>query len=160
MTNDVTATQARAALAAVARSRGHVIDEIDMPQWYWLGLAGGWIALGVVTDLRHALLTTIATVAFGAIHASVYQSVIGGRHRTGQLSVRADVAGRRAVVLVTGALIALGGVTVAGALAARADGARHPVTMASVLVAALIVFGGPQLMAVLRRRAARSEQWV
>jgi hypothetical protein len=46
-------------------------------------------------------------------------------------------------------------VTIAGALAASADGARHPVTIASCFVAVIIVFGGPQLLAWVRRRAAR-----
>jgi hypothetical protein len=80
--------------------------------------------------------------------------VIDGRHRTGQLSVRRDVAGRHLPWLVIGALIGLALVTIAGALAASPDGAGHPVTIASVLVAAMIVLGGPQLVAAYRRRAA------
>jgi hypothetical protein len=44
-------------------------------------------------------------------------------------------------------------VTVGAALAASADGARHPVTMASVLVAVIILLGGPRLLAGIRRRA-------
>jgi hypothetical protein len=51
------------------------------------------------------------------------------------------------------AVVALAGVTVAGALAAGADGARHPVTIASVLVAVIIILGGPRLLAAIRRRA-------
>jgi uncharacterized membrane protein len=47
-------------------------------------------------------------------------------------------------------------VTIAGALAASADGARHPVTIASVFVAVIIVLGGPQLLAWVRRRAAQA----
>jgi hypothetical protein len=63
------------------------------------------------------------------------------------------VAGRHTARLVILAVAALAGVTVAGALAAQADGARHPVTMASVLVAVIIVLGGPRLLAIIRRRA-------
>jgi hypothetical protein len=36
-----------------------------------------------------------------------------------------------------------------------ADGANHPVTITSVFVGVIIVLGGPQLLAVVRRRAAR-----
>lgn len=43
MANDVTDDEARAALDAIERSRLQVIDEIDMPRWYWWGLAVGWI---------------------------------------------------------------------------------------------------------------------
>lgn len=50
-------------------------------------------------------------------------------------------------------LIALAGLTIAGALAASANGARHPVTSASLLVAMIIVLGGPQLLAAVRRKS-------
>ena len=154
MEHDMTQVEARSALDAIERGRRRVIDEIDMPRWYWWGLALGWIALGYVTDLDHPWVTSAATLAFGAIHASVAPRVIDGRHRTGQLSVRRDVAGRHLPRLVIGALLGLALVTIAGALAANADGAGHPATIASVLVAVMIVLGGPQLVAAYRRRAA------
>jgi hypothetical protein len=47
-------------------------------------------------------------------------------------------------------------VTIAAALALHADGARHPSIIASVLVAALVPLAGPQLLAAVRRRAARA----
>jgi len=154
MEHEMTQVEARSALDAIERGRRRVIDEIDMPRWYWWGLALGWIALGYITDLDHPWVTSAATLAFGAIHASVAPRVIDGRHRTDQLSVRRDVAGRHLPRLVIGALLALALVTIAGALAANADGAGHPVTIASVLVAVMIVLGGPQLVAAYRRRAA------
>jgi hypothetical protein len=154
MEHEMTQVEARSALDAIERGRRRVIDEIDMPRWYWWGLALGWIALGYITDLDHPWVTSAATLAFGAVHASVAPRVIDGRHRTDQLSVRRDVAGRHLPRLVIGALRALALVTIAGALAANADGAGHPVTIASVLVAVMIVLGGPQLVAAYRRRAA------
>jgi hypothetical protein len=111
MEHPVTLNEARAALDAVDRGRRRVIDEIDLPRWYWFGLALGWIALGVVT--------------------------VGGS-------------------LALGGVVALGFVTVGGSLALRADGARHPVTITSVFVAVIVVLGGPQLLAAVRRRAARN----
>jgi len=50
---DVPPLEARAALATVEKSRLRVIDEIGLPQWYWWGLALGWIMLGWVTDLNY-----------------------------------------------------------------------------------------------------------
>jgi hypothetical protein len=47
------------------------------------------------------------------------------------------------------------GVTVGLALIAHADGARHSALFASVIVAALVLIGGPRLMDVVRRRAER-----
>jgi hypothetical protein len=158
MTNGLTDAEAKAALEEVERSRRKVIDEIDMPAWYWRGLAIGWIALGFATDLRNPWLTAIATLVFGAVHASVSHAVIGGRHRTTQLSVRADVAGRHTPVFVILGLIGLAVLTIIGSLAATAAGSDHPVTLASIVVAALIVLGGPRLMAAIRRRAVRSSR--
>ena len=155
MATGVSDADARAALGTIERGRRTVIDEIDVPGWYWWGLALGWIALGVVTDLGHAWLTVAATLAFGAVHSAVAPRVVSGRRRNEQLSVRADVVGRRVPALVIGGVAGLGLVTVALALAAHADGAGHPVTMAAVVVAAVLVLGGPQLMAAIRRRAAR-----
>ena len=155
-TGTLTGAEAMASLDEIERRRHRVIDEIDMPTWYWWGLALGWVGLGVLTDLRIAWLTLAATFAFGAIHAAVSQWVIGGRRRTSQLSVRQDVAGRHTPLLVVVSLLALAGVTIAGALVAAADGARHPVTEASIVVAIIIVLGGPRLMAAVRSRAARS----
>ena len=53
-------------------------------------------------------------------------------------------------------MAALGCLTVGLALAAHADGARHPVTIASIFIATIILLGRPQLIAAVRRRAART----
>jgi hypothetical protein len=154
MEHPVTPLEARAALDAVERSRLRVIDEIDLPNWYWWGLALGWIVLGFISDLNHPWLSTAATVLFGAAHATVAPRVIDGRHGSRNLSVSRDVAGHQLTRLVIAALLGLVVVTIAAALVANADGAGHPATMASVLVATIIVLGGPQLPAAIRRRAA------
>ncbi len=154
MHGDITPGEAQAALAAADRGRRAVIDEIDLPGWYWWGLALGWVALGFITDLGHPWVTAVATLAFGAIHASVAPRVVDGRHRSGRLTVRRDVAGRHIGRVVILAVASMAVVTVAAALAAQADGAGHPVTIASIFVAVIIVLGGPRLLDVLRRRVA------
>jgi hypothetical protein len=155
MTNDITDAEARLALRSIEERRREVIAEIDMPRWYWWGLALGWIGLGFVTDLGHPWVTAAATLAFGAVHSGVASHVLSGRHRSSQLSVRADVAGPSVAVVVIGFLLGLAAVTVALAVLAEADGARHPVTAASIVVAVAVLFGGPTLMAAVRRRAER-----
>jgi hypothetical protein len=154
MESQLTPQEARAALDTVDRERLRVIEEIDLPRWYWWGLALGWIALGYITDLKHPWVTAAATLVFGAVHAAVAPRVASGRHKTSRLSVRAELAGRQTARLVIGCVAALAVVTIAGALAASADGARHPVTIASIFVAVTIVLGGPRLLAAIRRRAA------
>lgn len=155
METQVTPQEARAVLDTLDRGRLRVIEEIELPRWYWAGLAFGWIALGFITDLHHAWITAAATLVFGAVHASVAPRVASGRHRTQRVSVRAELAGPHTFQLVIGSLIVLTGITIAGAVAASADGARHPVTIASMFVAVMIVLGGPLLLASVRRRAAR-----
>src|SRR6266516_1610296 len=122
----LTPDQARAALDTVERTRRRVIDEIDVPGWYWAGLAAGWIVLGVLADLDHPLLTTAATLAFGAAHASIAHRVLNGRHHNRRISVHPDLAGPRLSAAVLGSLIALVGLTIAAAMVLNADGARHP----------------------------------
>ena len=155
MTNDITDAEARLALRSIEERRRQVIAEIDMPRWYWWGLALGWIGLGFVTDLGHPWVTAAATLAFGAVHSGVASHVLSGRHRSSQLSVRADVAGPSVAAVVIGFLLGLAAVTVALAVLAEADGAGHPVTAASIVVAVAVLFGGPTLMAAVRRRAER-----
>ena len=155
MESQVSSLEARAALDAVERGRQRVIDEIDLPSWYWWGLAVGWIGLGYLNDLGDPWVSGIATFAFGTVHASVAPRVISGRRRSRSLSVSADVAPPHLARIVIGGLIALAGVTVAAALALEADGADHPVTIAGVFVALMIVLGGPRLLAAIRRRAVR-----
>jgi hypothetical protein len=156
MDSHITANEARAALDSVDRGRRQVIDQIDLPYWYWLGLAVGWIALGVVTDLKHPWLTTAGTLLFGAVHSAVAPRVVDGRHRSHQVSVSRELAGRQTARIVLGGIVVCAFVTVGAALAVGADGARHPVTIASVFVAVIILLGGPQLLATVRRRAARN----
>jgi hypothetical protein len=144
MQSQITPQEARAALDTIDRGRRRVIDEIDLPRWYWWGLALGWIALGYITDLKHPWLTAAATLVFGAVHSAVAQRVASGRHRTHQLSVSRELTGARTARLVIGSVASL------------AIGARHPVTIASVFVAVIIVLGGPQLLAWVRRRAAQA----
>lgn len=154
--DELTPEQARAALDTVERSRRRVIDEIDVPRWYWAGLASGWIALGVIADIHRPLVTTLATLAFGAAHSSIAPRVVNGRHRSSRMSVRADIAGPRLAAWVLGSLVALVAITIAAALILNADDARHPATGAAVLAAVILVLGGPLLLAAARSRAVRT----
>jgi hypothetical protein len=153
MTPETNDADARLALSSIDLRKRQVIAEIDMPWWYWWGVALGWVALGIVTDLRHPWATAGATLAFGAVHSAVAQRVLSGRHRSRQLSVRADMVNRQIPALVLSALVGLAVVTIAMAVLVSADGARHPVTIASVFVAVAVLLGGPNLMAAVRRRA-------
>jgi hypothetical protein len=155
MPEEVSETEARLALSSIEHRRRQVIAEVDMPRWYWWGLAGGWVGLGILANLDHPWLTLAVTLCFGAVHASIAPRVLSGRHRSQQLSVRAEVVDGHIPALVVGFLIVMVAVTVVLALVADADGARHPSIMASVVVAIAVVVCGPALMAAVRRRLER-----
>jgi hypothetical protein len=153
MNNEVTEAEARLALSSIGQRRQQVIAEIDVPSWYWMSLASGWVVLGVLAQFGPAWATTAGTVVFGAAHAAVAPRVLSGRHASPRLSVHSDLVSRRVPVLVIGFLILMTAATVALALIANADGARHSALLASVVVALLVLLGGPRLMDAIRHRA-------
>jgi hypothetical protein len=154
--NEPTRAEAQVALHGVEWARGEVVGQIGMPWWYWWGLAGCWVALGVLSDLGVAAwVAAVATVAVGAVHSYVFQRLVGGRNRTGDVQVRRDVAGRRAEVRVIGFLLALVALTVVTALLLSWDGAGHPAIWSGVFTAAVLLLGGPRVMARIRRDALR-----
>jgi uncharacterized membrane protein len=149
-------SEAHAALHSIAERRRQVIAQIDVPPWYWCGMAAGWVALGVIADFAPPWAYIVGTVLFGAAHASIAPRILTGRRGTRQLSVHGDLADRRIPFLIIGLLVVMVALTVVIALLLHADGARHPATWASVVVAALLLVGGPALMSTIRRRAERS----
>ena len=152
----ISESEAGLALSSIERHRKQVIAEVNVPPWYWFALAAGWVALGVIADYAPPWAYIAGTILFGAAHASIAPRVISGRRASPQLSVRGNVVGHRIPILIIGLLVVMVAVTVAIALLLHADGARHPATWASVVVAALLVVVGPALMGVVRRRAERS----
>jgi hypothetical protein len=152
---ELTKEQALSALGDVRRGTQRVIDQVDVPQWYWYGLAAGWIVLGVLTDLKVAWLTAVATLAFGAIHSAIAPHVIDGRRANPNVRVDRDLVGRQVAWQILAGLVALAGVTIVVAVVVGADGAKHPVTIASAFVAVILVLGGPRLLQHTRARLAR-----
>ena len=138
-------SEARIALSTIEQSRQQVVAEIDVPPWYWCAMAAGWVVLGVIADNAPPWAYFVATLAFGAAHASIAPRVLTGRRASSRVSVSGELADRRIPVVIVGLLVAMVAVTVALALLLHADGARHPATWASVVVAALLLVGGPAL---------------
>jgi hypothetical protein len=155
MSTPISESEARLALSSIEWRRQQVVAEIDVPPWYWFFLAGGWVVLGVLADFGPGWATIAGTVMFGAAHAVIAPRVLSGRRASPQLSVHGDLVSRWIPILVIGFLIAMTAATVGFALLLHADGARHSATIASVVVAALVLCGGPTLMGMVRRRAER-----
>ena len=153
MTHHVNHDEAVDALAVVRRSRDTVLAEIDVPVWYWWAVAAGWIGIGFAAQFGNAWVLSGATLAFGALHSSIANWVVGGRQRTSQLRIRSEVAGHFTPIIVLATLCVFVVVTIGGALIAHAAGLDQPVLVASLAVAMLIVIVGPLVMRGVRRHA-------
>jgi hypothetical protein len=153
MDDRISPEQAREALDVAADARRRIAAEVGLPRGYWWVLAAGWLALGVIGDVGPAWLAAAATVAFGIGHSVVASRLIDGRRRTRHVQVSAAVAGRRTAAVVVVMLIGLVGSTIVAGMSLHADGARHAGVWAAVLVAAVVGFGGPEMLRVLRRWA-------
>ncbi|GAA4840924.1 hypothetical protein GCM10023201_33810 [Actinomycetospora corticicola] len=151
----ITTDQAQAALDRATAARGRVAAEVGLPRGYWWGLAAGWVVLGALGDVGPSWLATTATVAFGVGHSVVATRLLDGRRRTAKLQVSAAVAGHRTAPIVVGMLLVLVALTVGIALALHADGARHVGTWSGLFVGAIVGFGGPEILRVLRARLGR-----
>lgn len=155
MTEDISNTEASLALEAIQRRRHEVLAEIDVPAWYWPSLAAGWAGLGALADFGPAWAASVATLVFGAVHSSVAPRVLSGRHGSTRMSIRGEVVSRWTPAVILGFLVAMVMLTIAVALVLNADGARHPATLAGVVVAALVLAAGPRIMSGVRARAQR-----
>lgn len=149
----IAAEEAHTALDAADRARRQVTEEVGLPRGYWWAMAAGWLVLGGLGSEAPSWVAGTATAAFGAAHATLASRLLDGRRRTGRLQVSRAVAGRRVPLVVVGMLIGLVAVTVGAALALDADGAGHAALWAAALVAAVVGFGGPDILRVLRRWA-------
>lgn len=147
----ITPEQARDALAIADNAQRGVAAEVGMPRAYWWGLAAGWLALGTIGEFAPPWVTTIATVAFGAGHATVASRFLDGRRRTSRLQVSSSVAGPRTPLVVIGMLLALVALTIGISVGLDADGADHAALWGGLFVAAVVGLGGPEILAVLRR---------
>ncbi|MEU1535871.1 hypothetical protein [Streptomyces fagopyri] len=149
--DDIAPEQARIALDAADRARRQVAEEVGLPRGYWWAMAAGWVVLGVLGDLLPSWAAGIATVGFSVGHGVFASRLLDGRRRTDRLQVSTAVAGHRIPLVVVGMLVGLIVLTVLAALVLDADGAGHPGIWAAVLVAAVVGFGGPEILRVLRR---------
>lgn len=145
--------EARTALDTADRARDRVAEEVGLPRGYWWAMAAGWVVLGVLGSETPPWLAGMATVTFSAAHTALASRLLDGRRRTDRLQVSRAVAGHRIPLTVIGMLAGLVAVTVLAALALDADGADHAGIWAAVLVAAIVGFGGPEILRVLRRGA-------
>ncbi len=156
MDNPISETEARFALTSIEQRRLQVMAEIKVPTWYWFLVAAGWVGLGVIADFGPAWATIAATLIFGAAHSTIAPMALSGRRGSPRLTIRRDLVSHRIQLYVIGFLIIMTAATVGFALLLNADGTRHPATFSSLVVAIVVLVGGPALISWVRRREERS----
>lgn len=149
--NDIDPGQARDALSAADRAEQQTLANVGLPRVYWWCMAAGWLALGAIGQFGPAWLVIVATLVFGAGHSTIAQRYIDGRRGSTQLQLNRSAVSRKVPAIVVGILLGLVALTVAAALALRADGVGHPALWAGAIVAVIVGFGGPEIFATLRR---------
>ena len=149
--NATTADAARDALETVGRAQRQVADEPGLPRWYWWLLAAGWIVLGVLGQFTFAWIAVAATVIFGAGNSVLARRLYDGTRPSAGVHLRRTAVSRRMPWLVLGVLIVMIAVTIGVALLLNASGMSYPGIGASIFVAAIVGFGGPDLLRWARR---------
>ncbi|WP_440714029.1 hypothetical protein [Gordonia sp. FQ] len=149
--NDTTHEGARSALDSIDSAQHAMAGEIGLPRWYWWMMAAGWIVLGVLGDLTPGWVAIVATVLFGAGNATLAGRLYDGTRGTAGVRLNRSQVSRRLPWLIIGILVVLVLPTIGVALGLDADGAGHPGLLASVFVAAIVGFGGPEILQRLRR---------
>jgi hypothetical protein len=154
---DISRTEAALALETVQRRRQDVVSALDVPRWYWPGMAAGWAVLGTLADYGPVWASTAATLAFGAAHASIARQSMSGRHASARVSISRDLVSRWVPTAIVAFLAVMVLLTVAVALVLDGDGARHPAALAGGFVALVVLAAGPHLMHAARHVALRRQ---
>jgi hypothetical protein len=147
----ISETEARLALDSIEHRRRQVLAEVNVPPWYWVLLAGGWVGLGALAQFAPTWASVAGMVAFGAGHGAASPYLLSGRRPSARVRIRGGLAGQRLPLVVIGFLVVMSLATVVVALILNADGTRHPAVVAAAGVGAVVLFGGPALVSGLRR---------
>ena len=132
----------------MGRTQQQVIDAALVPTWYWCVVAVLTVGLGGVVDSGRSVLVATAVPVFVVVVAGMTVWMILGRGRAQLSSALMDGPGAARIVGFVGVVV-LGSLGTGFVLDSR--GASAPATIATLVGAAGVAFGGPLLMRSLRR---------
>ena len=138
---------AELALAEVRARREQVIVSNLVPDWFWVAIAALMLAFVAAMESDRTWLVATGTVIYVVGLAALIVSVV----RRARVQVRPELLGARGGLAIAGFTPVLVAAGVALGLALDAAGIPWPATIACLPVAAGLAFGGPRLMAYLRR---------
>lgn len=147
--NRMEAGGAASELEAIKRSQAGVIEAVLVPRWYWWVVGILVIPLGVVADSHQRVATAVVAVVVALVIAVVSVAMITGAYRGAR--VHPATLGTAGALYIVGFVLLVVGASLVVAFSLQASGSRFPGTIGTVVAAALLIFGGPLLMASLRR---------
>ncbi|MEV6304423.1 hypothetical protein AB0M02_33800 [Actinoplanes sp. NPDC051861] len=138
---------AELALAEMQARRAQVVDTNLVPTWFWRGIAVLMVMFVGAVESRIPWLIATGSVLYALGLSALILAVV----RKARVQVRNELIGARGGLAIAGFTIVLVAAGVGLGLALEALGVPLPATFACVPVALALAFGGPRLMAHLRR---------
>ena len=138
---------AERALAEMHSRREQVIGSNLVPNWFWMSIAALMVTFVAAVESHRGWLVATGS----AIYVLGLAALIGTVARRARVQVRTELLGVRGALAIAGFTVTLVAAGVGLGLALDAAGVPWPATIACLPVAAGLVFGGPRLMAYLRR---------
>jgi hypothetical protein len=148
MVEEMRPDEAADALAQVRARQKQVIDEAQVPVWYWWVIGVLMVAFTAAVESGEKMFIGVGTAVFvlGVVAATGF--VI---RRALQVQVRNDLLGLRGAGLIVGFVLATVAISLAVAFSLQAAGVGHPATIGNAVTATILIVGGPWLSRALRR---------
>jgi hypothetical protein len=140
-------------LEEIMRRQATVIGAVLVPRWYWWAVGLLLIPLGVAADTHERRAAPIVVVVVALIIAALSVWMISGLYRG--VRVHPATLGSAGALYIVGFVWLVVGTTLLVAFALQAERLPYPATLGTILAAAMLVVGGPMLMAHLGRVMSR-----
>ncbi|MFF5083967.1 hypothetical protein ACFY36_43530 [Actinoplanes sp. NPDC000266] len=138
---------AELALAEVRIRRDQVVTSNLVPTWFWPTIGALMLLFVAAVESRIPWLVATGSAVYGLGLAAA----IGAVAFRSRVQVRNALLGPRGALAIAAFALSLVAAGLALAFTLKALGTPHPATIAMVPVALGMAFGGPRLMAYLRR---------
>jgi hypothetical protein len=142
-------SDAASELAEIKRRQARVIDAVLVPRWYWWAVGLLLIPLGIAADTHERRAAPIVAVTVAAIIAALSVWMITGLYSG--VRIHRAALGSGGALYIVGFVWLVVGTTLVVAFGLQAERLPYPATLGTVIAAAMLIVGGPMLMARLRR---------
>ena len=141
-------------LEEIQRHQAGVIEAVLVPRWYWWAVGLLLVPLGAVADSHQRSATAVGAVVVALLIAAVSVWMITGVYRGAR--IHPATLGAAGSLYIVGFIWVVVGVSLVFAFSWQAAGYAYPGTLGTIIAAAMLIVGGPLLMARIRRVMVRS----